>query len=517
MAIPKPRPHWILAAVPAVYLGLRLPGLWHAPIFNDEAIYSMWVARMLGRPGIETALLPWRDDKFGFFPWLVATIDAIGWPGAWGPLLLWRCLSILSGLVTVCLIMAMAWNMAGTDARRRTIAALAAGLGWAVWPLAVMHERMALYDAPLTAAWLVAMAAILMLPRIRAISVRRSLLAGLACALPMAIKMSGLPSLAIGAAVFLLLFKRDRIGMRQLLAFGLGAAVVAIPLFAISVACGTLATIHVKLLQPSGRAIGSDLVLIAGELGRMMWISIFWPGLTIMAIGALAGVRAKSGFDYEHGYEHEKFRYWLLVWSILPIAIILLAGRYPTVYTRYYLPFLAPAWIAFGLGIAWLWTFLPRLLVLAFVFFSLVAPAWQSFLWIKTPDRALLLDQDRHQYVEGWPSGRQIASLRDALDPLYARGPVEFITFNSYANPSLGIQYLERRANRFRVVEVRTAADAVRLLADPSPHPTRVLFAVAGRDPFNPKLLPKNAKLLWSFHSGGPWPHDQRLWWLPRQ
>lgn len=501
------RPLLILILPLAAYLGLRAPGLWRAPIFNDEAIYSLWVAQMLGHPSIESALQPWHDDKMGPLPWSVAVIDAAVWPGKWGPLLLWRYVSLFCGLISTCLIMSLAWRMAGPDPRRRRLAAFAAGLGWAVWPLAVMHERMALFDGPLVTAWLIAMLSIQTLPR-ESISPRRAILTGLACALPMAIKTSGLPALAIGAGFFLYKWARSRIGIRRLIGFLAAASIIALPLLSASLYFGTFSTIHHKYLQPGGGHLGGDFAILLAQLARLMWFSIFWPALILIFIGALTRRTEQTG--------PEASRLWLAAWSLLPIALILLIGKNGTVYTRYYLPFFAPAWIAFGLGAAWLSSRLPLLLALTLMFFGCVGPAWQSFVWRKTPDHALLLEQDYHQYIAGWPSGRQIENLRAALDPLFARGQVEFITFNAYANPAAALQYIERnRPDRLRIVEVKTTAEAVRLLTEPPPHPTRVVFEIEGRDPFDASLMPANAKPLWSFHSGGPWPHDQRLWWIP--
>lgn len=497
----------ILALPLAVYLGLRAPGLWRAPIFNDEAIYGLWVAQMLGHPSVETALLPWHDDKMGPLPWSVALLDAAAWPGKWGPLLLWRYVSLFCGLISVCLIMFLAWRMAGPDPRRRTLAAFAAGLGWAVWPPAVLHERMALFDGPLAMAWLIAMVSIQTLPR-ESISLRRAILTGLACALPMAIKTSGLPALAIGAAFILYKRNRARIRTPQLVGFFAAAALVSLPLLALSVSFGTFSTIHHRYLQADGGRIGGDFAILLAQLARLMWFSIFWPALILISIGSLTRRSEETGRDAS--------RLWLAAWSLAPIALMLLIGRNGTVYTRYYLPFLAPAWIAFGLGAAWLHSRLPRRFAVALMFLGCVGPAWQSLVWTKTPDRALLLDQDFHQYVAGWPSGRQIVNLRAALEPLFTRGPVEFITFNAYANPAAALQYIERtRPDRLRIVEVKTATEAARLLTEPSSQSTRLLFEIVGRDPFDPARLPPNAAVFWSFHSGGPWPHDQKLWRIP--
>ncbi len=505
---PKPNRTLLILMLPlAACLGLRAPGLWRAPIFNDEAIYSLWVAQMLGHPSLESALLPWHDDKMGPLPWSVAVLDAAAWPGKWGPLLLWRYMSLACGLFSTGLIMLLAWRMAdGPDPRRRRLAAFAAGLGWAVWPLAVMHERMALFDGPLATAWLVAMLAVQTLPRRG--STRRAAAAGLACALPLAIKTSGLPALAIGGAVCVYLWVRERIGARQLAAFCAAAAAVALPLLALSASFGTFATIQHRYLQSGGGHLGADFPVLLGQLARLLWFSIFCPALALMAIGALTKRSGQSGPDAS--------RLWLAAWSLLPIGLMLLVGKNGTVYTRYYLPFLAPAWVAFGLGAAWLLGRLPGPAAIGLMLLACVGPTWQSLTWIKTPDRALLADQDHHQYVSGWPSGRQVETLRAALEPLYARGRVDFITFNSYANPAAALQYIERnRPDRLRIVEVKTTAEAARLLAEPSPGATRLLFEIAGRDPFDAAQLPHGAATLWSFHSGAPWPHDQKVWWIP--
>lgn len=508
MNLPKPSRTLLILALPlAAYLGLRTPGLWRAPIFNDEAIYSLWVAQMLGRPGVESALAPWHDDKMGPLPWAIAVIDAAAWPGKWGPLLLWRYVSLFCGLISTALIMFLAWRMAGPDERRRTLAAFAAGLGWAVWPLAVVHERMALFDGPLVMAWLIAMLAVQTLPR-TSTTMRRAILTGLACALPMAIKTSGLPALAIGGIVIFYQWFRNRIGAREFFAFCFSAAIVAVPLLALSASYGTFSTIQHRYLQADGGRMGADSLALLAQLAKLMWFSIFWPALIVMCIGVLTRRPAESGAGAS--------RLWLAIWSLAPIALMVLIGKNGLVYTRYYLPFLAPAWIAFGLGVAWLDSRIPRLIAIGLMFFACVAPTWQSFIWRKAPDRMLFLEQDYHQYVTGWPSGRQIESLRASLEPLYEHGRVEFITFNAYANPAVGLRYIERnRADRLRVLEVKTPEEAARRLTASSPNFTKLLFEIAGRDPFERAKLPPEAVVFWSFHSGGPWPHDQKIWWIP--
>ncbi|MEN6627453.1 MAG: hypothetical protein ABFD69_14610 [Candidatus Sumerlaeia bacterium] len=501
--------------VVAVYLALRVPGLAQAPIFVDEANYSVWVAQMLGSPCLQTALIPWTDDKVGILPWIIAVLDAAGWPGQWGPMLLWRYVSIALGLVTVALLMTMARRLAGPDPSRRGLAMIAAGLGWAVWSAAVIHERMAIFDGALTAAWLFAIYVMETLPRDR-IPTRRAAYAGFAVALPAIVKLSGLPALGIGGLTMLWHWRRGRLSGRGLLAYAAVNAAIAVPPVALCLGYGTLAMACRLHMQAGGPGYLENFSSLVRQFGSMMLLSSFPIALAFMLIGAIEALRPGRS-------EESAGPSWLLLWVCLPIAMIFAIGKYPGVFTRYYLPFAAPLWIAFGLGVATLSAVVARktrtpaaLCGAVFLCGSLAFPAWQSVLWQTDPGRELFTDRDRAQYVTGWPSGRQVGSLRAKIEPLTARGPVELITFNNYTNPASAIRYIERRRpDRFRAIQVRSQAEAVRLLAQPPPSGTRLLLDGGGPGEFDPKLLPASARLFWEFRQTDPWIHTQRVWWVP--
>jgi hypothetical protein len=509
---------WRLAVVAVwlVYFSLRLPGLARAPLFNDEAFDGLWVAQLLGSPGLETAFAPWRAaGKVGLFVWFVAFLDGLAWPARWGPLLLWRGLAVIAGAISTVLVMIVARRLARPLADRpRTIrlewsAAILAGLGYACWPAAHIHERMALFEAPLVATYLLA---ILAAARLRAgppIARRLACLLGLAFALPVAVKLNGAPALALGWATAAWQWRRgaiDRTTFGWIIFASLPPALLAV---GPAIAQGSLGGMAREHLQ-AGAGGGLDprsMVLIARDFAAAYFHSINLPILILLLWGADAAVRSAGRTAV----------YWL-AWTAAPVALIIATGHPASVFSRHYLPFLAPAWALLGIGLADLLGRgrgrVRQAILYVATALSIGLLAYRSIGWTMHPEQMPLTPGDRNQYVAGWPSGRMLPALQAQMEAL-ARGdrPVEVLTLHDFQNPSVGLAYLYRlRTDQFRVRGVGSIEEVRRLLGESDAAVTRVWLDLGDSARAPEFVAAAQLTPLWSWPANGALSPPIVLW-----
>lgn len=383
---------WFGAAL-AVGLGLRFASLLSLPIFNDEAIYGLWVRSIIGS---RDWLISFSDGKQPLFYWLAAFATGI----LNDPLLGLRVVAALAGIAGIIGVYLAGCALGG----RR--AGLAAAWFYAVIPYLVVNDRLGLPDGLVAVIGPYILLAAVKLGRKP--GRRRAAWLGTAIGLALLVKTTAIlfvwvATLGVGA------------GLKQA-----GKKLTDSPVaWAAAVLCvlvpAALPTAVLTALAPSGAYIvgkSSSFLLTADELKALpfaQWSSNLgmlwrwsinyaqWPIIVLIG-GALAG-------------GSRRFKGPMLVSLAAaagPAAFMALAAR--TWFSRYAV--MAAPFVVLAAGLAFaavydeiksssLKRWLPALLILVV---STVALS-QDILLIKAPDKFAWTTDDRWQYIDGWPSG----------------------------------------------------------------------------------------------------------------
>jgi 4-amino-4-deoxy-L-arabinose transferase-like glycosyltransferase len=303
----------LLLALGAAYLATRLTHLDRLPMVSDEGTYITWGVRALYARGFEDWLASLEDGKQPLLAWLMPPFLA-SLPDR---LLAGRLVSVSTGLVNLALLAVLARHLAGPAA-----AWLAAAL-YVVAPIAVIHDRMALYDSLVTATALgVLWAALAWSERPGPL---RTALLGLAMGLALLTKSSALFFVAL-VPVVVGLWRPDALRRWWLLAqaFFLAAAIYSV-LF-LSPLVGNIqdgnfqrySLTAAELLQLPLALWWSNSIFIV----EVAITYLGWP-LALLAAAGLAGGMWRGG----------RAGRLLAVWTLAPLLAFVLTAK--LIYSRY--------------------------------------------------------------------------------------------------------------------------------------------------------------------------------------
>lgn len=408
----------LLAGVAAFALALRLWNAASFPIFLDEASYSRWAHDIWAARTRAALLLPVRDD--GKTP-LFFILQALGSALTGDVLQAGRVLSAASGVATVVLTGLLGSRLYGPRY------GLAAAASYALLPLPVLHERLALPDTLLTAlCMVVALAAAELATAHTPGSGWRAptsalLIAGIVCGLAaVSTKVSGAVIAAFGPAAWLAWTLPG--GWRRTPP-RTGAALGALTL-------APLAAYAAWSYGPWGEPVRSMAALHSIGLRHLFdpplgdwaenlrrtasYVAAYLPGLLWLPVVAGLGLSVRSKCPADG---------FLAVCAMATVATVLLLGR--AIFSRYYLPALpfltllalravveggylltrrqgGRARLAVGAGAAGL---------------AVSAALALRLTWdiVTYPQGAALPPHDRFQYISGWPSGYGLAAAVQAV------------------------------------------------------------------------------------------------------
>lgn len=382
-----------LGAALAAGLALRFTSLLSLPIFNDEAIYALWVRSILGS---RDWLISFSDGKQPLFYWLAAIMTGL----LNDPLLGLRAVAALAGMAGI-----VGVYLAGSALANRR-AGLAAAWLYAVIPYLVVNDRLGLPDGLLAAAGPYIFLAALKLGREP--GWRRGAWLGAAIGLALLVKTSavlffGVAALGIG------------VGRRQEGAKGTDNLTAPVVVALSVLAPALLPTAVLAALSPSGTFIvgkSSSFLLPADELTALplaQWASNFgllwrwlinyaqWPIIVLVGGALAAGSR--------------RYRLPMLVSLAAaagPAVFMALAAR--TWFSRYAL--MAAPFVVLAGGLAYAAIYdriessrLKRWLPIVFMLVVSAVALGQDALLIEAPSRFAWAADDRQQYIEGWSSG----------------------------------------------------------------------------------------------------------------
>ncbi|MFH0793057.1 MAG: glycosyltransferase family 39 protein, partial [bacterium] len=399
--------------------------------FNDEAIYLHWAARMGAQPS--SWLHSLEGGKYPVFIWLLALSMKI-FPD---PLVAGRLVAVLSGLCA----------LAGLFALGRLLSDVPTALGAAalylIFPLVVVHDRLALFDTPLNAFSLWGLALTLWIYRDGNFSKGSLAMLAVVCAAAFSMKITGLES-AFFAFFAALLYATGGNRRRYVLS---AIFVCVLPLviflgFSIlsrwaGVTDRGVALLHFFVAGPGSSPLFSNMLWIKNGILFFEWVMAYFGLIPVVLVVIGFGRMLKR-----RGWKDVSL---LALWLLVPAIFYLVFGA--IVFARYLIPCATPLLIPMMGGVfvvgggvkRWCARFSQKRAlnyglsgaVLILCFYSYLK---FSALALSAPARVPYALLDRWQYVSGWPAGTYFPNLLEFVRRESRKGPCNII-----ANDHIGL------------------------------------------------------------------------------
>ena len=405
----------LLVASIVLFLATRLYHLqakfW--PMFTDEAIYVHWAQQGFFEPAMRLTSL--SDGKQPLFIWFVSL--AMNWIG--NPLLAGRLVSVASGIVTL-------WGLylLTLELFKKRITGLIAVWLYVFWPLAVIHNRFALFET-LTGTffvWGLYLSVILA----RQLKTETALELGLVFGGGMLTKTSGFVSLSLLPTTILFLERIPKNIFRWILLLvitsGLGLVYYAILL--LSPDFGFINAKNTIFLYNVPEVLGRQFFTIFfRNLSRFIpWVFSYfsWPWVIL----ALLSVFLKRS-------RKETFFLWLSF--LLPFFALAALGK--LVYPRYLFFFSLALLPLIAETLVWIKDVFRAdktsylLIALSFIF-----AGFADYKILTDFARAPIPSIDLFQYVNGWPAGGGVKEIVDFLQKEANKGLIYVYTEGVYGS-----------------------------------------------------------------------------------
>lgn len=432
----------ILAAILLASLALRLYNLGSIPIAGDESVYLRWAEIILHQKQWFISLL---DGKQPLSYWLYAFARVV-WPG--DPLFAARMVSVLAGVFSTLGIFAIGRRLAGD------VAGLAAGLCYAVFPYALLYDRLAYTESLVNLAGVAIVYTAIALFDTPSGSWKRALLPGLALGLGFFIKSTAALFWFFPVLAGLWLARENRRKLVASLAVMYGVAVV-FPLLAWAAAprapmmqTHSLVFHQTSFFVAPHEFLRNPLVVAPANvrlLGEYLRTYLTVP-LGLATIGAVLylGYKRSAG----------ALAVFSASWVPLVVQVFLLQKMFPT---RYPFPHVWPCFVVVGMAAAALpwpkpraWKAAGAVLLAA----TVLGPAATKAVCIARAPRESLYLEDSQTFLGSGPAAG--FGIREATEWLLAeatKGPLVVFTDPIWGPPADAMfAYLNER-NGIRVYE----------------------------------------------------------------
>ena len=402
---------WLIGVI-IVYLLSRFLFINGYSIFNDEAIHCH-KAKIMGTQPFE-CFYALRLGKFPTFIWLIALAQQF----IADPILAGRIVSVLAGLVSMCGLFILSRIFFNVET------ALTSIIIYLIFPLTMVHERLALYDMTVNALSLCGLGSILWIFRNKNLNRTSMILLILISTGASCLKITGVQlTLFIIIAFFLYVprMKRTQYIPTVLLAF-LIPSIILLQFYFVGSLVGFKVNIisrlndffithhYEKSLLHKHWLNNSNILLLC-----MKYYLGIVP-LTLVMIGFFEFIRNKMCKD----------AIFLSLWFIVPMIIYLFFVR--IIFSRYFILNLTPLIVFAAIGFLRVHTIASK--ILERFFHSHISSLYLKsllfvlcfFLYLKfslisfiSPLNTPLTPVDRWQYISGWPAGTYFPKLLELI------------------------------------------------------------------------------------------------------
>ncbi len=370
------------------YLFLRLYKIMSLPLFTDEAIYVRWA--QIARFDASWRFISLTDGKQPSFVWASVIVMKF----IEDPLLAARLVSVGAGFFTM-----LGFYFLGKEFfKNRWVGILSAFL-YLIFPMALVYDRMALYDSLVGSFTVWSLYFIVLL--VRHVRLDIALILGMIIGGGILTKTSAFFSIYLLPFSLLLFdFKNKKwkerliklialMGVSVVLAYGYYSILRLSPFFNI---VGEKNSIFV---YPLHDWVTHPFRFLVGNLaGEMDWLKKY---LTLPLVFSIIG-----GFFIKAGKYREKLM--LVIWFAAPFAALALFGR--VLYPRFIFFMLLPLLPLAALFIYELYRFIKnKILFVVLLILILASALYSDYLLITNFAKAPIPHSDLEQYISDWPAG----------------------------------------------------------------------------------------------------------------
>lgn len=381
------------------YFFTRLYNLLLMPLFTDEAIYIRW--SQIARYDAAWRFISLTDGKQPTFVWLTMILMKF----VSNPLLAGRLVSVGAGLLTMIGLFFLAREIF----KNKTIGMISSFL-YLVFPMALVYDRMALYDSLVGtfAVWSLYLEVLL----VRRLRLDLALILGMFMGGGLLTKSSGLFNLYLIPFSLLLFDFKEKNRFQRLLKWVLLAGVAVVEALAYSSILRLSPFFHI-IAEKNGIFLFSFQELLVHHfessygnlLGLWDWAHIYltWPVIFLII------------FSFFFSFRFMKEKIFLLLWFLVPFIALAIFGK--VIYPRFIffmLLSLLPL-VAFSLNKFAEVVKNKSILVLCYLLFLAVSFR-TDFLILTNPAVAPIPGSDLAQYLNGWPAGGGINQIIAYLD-----------------------------------------------------------------------------------------------------
>ncbi len=405
------------------YFTTRLVNLTSFPIFTDEAIYIRW--SQIGSRDAAWRFISLVDGKQPLYTWIAMGLMRF----IRDPILAGRLVSVLAGFGSI-----VGMFFLGREVFKNIRIGVIASLFYLISPFALVYDRMALYDS------LVAMfsiwnlyGAILLVRHIR---LDIALVFGITLGLGMLNKSSGFLSLyMVPLTLFLFDWKKSGIIRRLggwilcvfvavLISQGLYSVLRLSPLF------GVIAQKNAIFVYPFAEWLKHPTNFFIGNIrGMFDWLINYltWP-VWIAALLPLVTF-----------WRQPREKLLLLSWWLAPFIALALFAR--VLYPRFILFMAMPLLILAAVVADGILKKHGRTIFGFFVIGIMTIPSiWTDYLLITNPVYAPIVQADRGQYLNDWPSGWGVREVKDFLLKESTQGKLVVYTDGTFGLLPYGLE-----------------------------------------------------------------------------
>ncbi len=397
----------------------RLYNISSLPIFTDEAIYVRW--SQIARYDANWRFISLTDGKQPSFVWLTMVFMRF----IQDPLLAGRLVSVFAGLGST-----IGLFFLGRELFRNRWIGIASSLLYVVFPMALVYDRMALYESlvGMFAIWSLFLAALL----VRTLRLDVALILGMVIGSGVLTKTSGFFSIYLLPFTLLLLDWRKKERISRLLRWG-GLVAVAVFLAYTAHTLQRLSPFYHIIEQknsvfvyPFREWFDHPFRFLVGNLrGVWDWFITYvtWPGFFLM-VGA---------FFIERKFFREKIL--VVIWFILPFVALALFAR--LLYPRFIFFMILPLLPLAAYTIYSLYKRIKNKVVLGVCFVLLAfLPLRADYFIITDFSHAPIPVSDLGQYINGWPAGGGVKEILSFLEKEAAKGKIHVATDGTFGSLS---------------------------------------------------------------------------------
>lgn len=405
----------ILLALTIAYFVTRFISVLSLPIFTDEAIYIRWA--QIAKQDANWRFISLTDGKQPMFIWLMM----ISLRFIQDPLLAGRAVSVGAGFITL-----MGMYFLGKEIFKSNKIGLVSSALYVVFPMALVYDRMALYDSLVGTFAIWALFLIVLLARTVRLDI--AMILGMVVGGGVLTKTNAFFSIYLLPAS-LILFDWTERGLKNRLVKWTFLAIVTVVItygfyfiLRLSSFFHIIAEKNAIFVYPYGEWLNHPFEFFIGNMRAFLdWVSRYltWPLLALVFLS----------FFMNKSFMKEKIV--LFLWFILPILALGFFGR--TLYPRFIFFMILPLLPLIAYSLANVYMKIKTFYVFLIFLFLVFAFAFKmDYLILTDFAKANIPISDRSQYLTDWPAGGGVKEAVDFFKKEAEKGKIYIATQGTF-------------------------------------------------------------------------------------